>query len=609
MSARTEPSIAWVFDELPPSEARRGGDPASHAFRPELATFVREVVQNANDQAQGFPRVHFRFLELEGEALARFRVACAWDSLVPHLRAAASRDPALAEQLAAFETRLPILIVEDFNTRGLEGAEDDEDSHFRALCKDTLFSHKAAEGAGGSYGLGKSVLWTFSGLRTVLFGSHLLHDPPGHTSPRLFGRVELASHRVDGRARGYAGSGWLGCVVKTKGGARAESVWDDDAATRLAELGVDRRQEHQLGTSALVVGFRDPASDTDREREESLVARIRDASARYFWPASVMENRKLRVFAEGREPSMAAYAPFVDAYVRRTEPSRSLDGPRDVVTRTLRVAVPKSRDGAEAVDGEVDLVVRLAGRGESVLSGHVAFFRGPGMVVRYLDRSLVAPGRSFHALLVAGEARAPLSPSESDRAVERFLRSAEPPGHDEWTTTPHLKQRYQRGYLKALTQLHKDVDATLRDLLVPKLGRGERGPEALRRRFPIGKRGGRSGTESAFRFEGLTVRWDTERWRFEGSLGPATRVHRGWSAEVRLLEVDEDGRVVGSVEVETITSPTQNARVDVQDGLGRLHAPAGARVLPFQGASAPLAEPMGALVLEVGGRLRSEDTP
>ncbi|MCA9611363.1 MAG: hypothetical protein KC586_01260, partial [Myxococcales bacterium] len=235
-----------------------------------------------------------------------------------------------------------------------------------------------------------------------------------------------------------------------------------------------------------------------------------------------------------------------------------------------------------------------------------AFFRGPGMVVRYLDRSLVAPGRTFHALLVAGEARSPLSPSENDRAVERFLRSAEPPGHDEWTTTPHLKQRYQRGYLKALTQLHKDVDATLRELLVPKLGRGERGPEALRRRFPIGKRGGRLGVESAFRFEGLTVRWDGTCWRFEGSLGPAARVHQGWSAEVRLLEVDEDGRVVGSVEVAAIESPTRGARAAVEEGLGRLHAPAGARVLPFHGASAALAEPMGALVLEVGGRLREE---
>lgn len=602
--------IAWVFDELPPSEARRGGDPASHAFRPDLGTFVREVVQNANDQAQSFPRVRFRFVELEGDALARFREACGWASLSPHLRAAATRDRPLAEQLAAFEERLPLLVVEDFGTRGLEGAEDDEESHFRALCKDTLFSHKAHEGAGGSYGLGKSVLWTFSGLRTVIFGSRLLNEPERCSNPRLFGRAELASHRVNGRARGYSGSGWFGRVVSGKGGPRAESVWSADAAARLPTLGIERTEEHEIGTSAVVVGFRDPASDDERERSDGLVGQIRDASLRFFWPAMVMERRKLRVLVHddtALDPTASPYAPFVDAYLRRVTAGESLESAGDVVRRTIRVSIPKEREGADPVAGEVDLVVRLAGRNESAVSGHVAFFRGPGMVVRYLDRSLVAPGRAFHALLVAGEARAPNDPNDADRAVERFLRSAEPPGHDEWTSTPYLKQRYQRGYLKALQQLQKDVDAALRELLVPRLGRGERGPEALRRRFPIGKRGGRTGTESAFRFEGLSAEWDGERWRFEGKLGPATRTKGGWSAEVRLHEVGEDGRPIGRVAVQEIVSPTDGATASVEGDHGVLRAPARTRVLPFRGCSVAQSELTGALVLEVGGRL-AEDT-
>jgi hypothetical protein len=598
--------VAWVFDELPPSEARRGGDPATHAFRPDLGTFVREVVQNSNDQALGFPRVRFRFVELEGEALARFRGASAWDTLEPHLRAAATRDRTLSEQLNAFAARLPLLVVEDFGTRGLEGAEDDEDSHFRALCKDTLFSHKAHDGAGGSYGLGKSVLWSFSGLRTVLFGSRLLNEPNGASNPRLFGRAELPSHRVAGRTRGYAGSGWFGRVAKSSGGMRAESVWGEDASARSADLGIDRTEEHATGTSAVVVGFRDPASDADRERADVLAAQIRDAALRFFWPAMIMEQRKLRVLVQddaALDPSASAYAPFVDAYLRRGASGDVLDGPSDLVRRTIRIAVPKERDGVESIVGEVDLVVRMAERGQSTMAGHVAFFRGPGMVVRYLDRSLVTPGRSFHALLVAGEARAPHAPSEADRAVERFLRSAEPPGHDEWTSTPYLKQRYHRGYLKALQQLHKDVDAALRELLVPKLGRGERGPEALRRRFPIGKRGGRTGVESAFRFEGLSAHWDGERWHFEGKLGPATRTKGAWTAEVRLHEVGEDGRTLGSVAIAEIVSPTDGASVAVEGEVGALRAPPATRVLPFRGCSVAQDEPTGALVLEVGGRL------
>ena len=42
---RTIAKVRWVFDPLPASGARRGGDPSEHAFRHDLETFVREVEQ------------------------------------------------------------------------------------------------------------------------------------------------------------------------------------------------------------------------------------------------------------------------------------------------------------------------------------------------------------------------------------------------------------------------------------------------------------------------------------------------------------------------------------------------------------------------------------
>src|SRR5205085_2402474 len=150
--------------------------------------------------------VHFRFVELSGEKLDTFLQAVAWRSLEPHLRAAASTRGGrnLKPFLEDFDRRrkLVVLVVEDRHTVGLTGDELDGDSHFRALCKDTLFSHKKSEGAGGSYGLGKSVLWTFSGLSLVLFNSNLSSEAKGQTSPRLFGRVELPTHEVGRTTRG-----------------------------------------------------------------------------------------------------------------------------------------------------------------------------------------------------------------------------------------------------------------------------------------------------------------------------------------------------------------------------------------------------------------------
>ena len=69
MDSASKGSPRWIFDQLPPSGARRGGDPSEHAFRHDLETFVREVVQNANDQSLGRPEVHFALMELSGAEL------------------------------------------------------------------------------------------------------------------------------------------------------------------------------------------------------------------------------------------------------------------------------------------------------------------------------------------------------------------------------------------------------------------------------------------------------------------------------------------------------------------------------------------------------------
>ena len=191
MESRTEraPTACWTFDALPPSGARRGGNPAEHAFRHDLSTFVREVVQNANDQAQARPRVVFRLHSLSGQPLVRFLDALDYSSLEPHLEAAARTHggTGLRQALAVLRDRAELLVmfVEDYGTEGLTGDETEGDSHFRALCKDTLFSHKREATAGGSYGLGKSVLWIFSGLSIVLFDSTLMECPQGASNPRV----------------------------------------------------------------------------------------------------------------------------------------------------------------------------------------------------------------------------------------------------------------------------------------------------------------------------------------------------------------------------------------------------------------------------------------
>jgi hypothetical protein len=607
----------WIFDALPPSGARRGGDPAEHALTRNLDTFVREVVQNANDQRIGdpAPEVSFRFNELTGEKLEAFLGKLSWSTLEPHLRAAARTHGGRAmgrflEELDRTQ-RLLTLTIEDRHTVGLTGDESAEDSHFRALCKDTLYSHKRLQASGGSYGLGKSVLWAFSGLSTVLFNSVLQEHPTGRKSPRLIGRTELPSHRRG--KRWFSGSGWFGQSVYAEGGLRAESIWHLNAAIEARELYLERHKR-ATGTSILLAGFRDPAIESEMS-VASLDERILKAAARWFWPAVELKNPGLCIRAGERDANaedIAALRPFVECWRGRTSRRTELEQPGDVVSRSIPVELPARRDQGTSVRGEVLLVVRLAAEDHDLeLTGHVALFRGPGMVIKYWDRTGIAQGmRPFHAILATGQARDPGAPTDADREIERFLRDAEPPGHDDWLSTPALKESWKPGYAKALEQLRDRVSRELRELLMPRPSYGARGPERLQRRFPIGKRGGREAEPSAFRFADLNASFGGLRWRFSGTVRPARRSERPWEASVSLRELGDGGQALELLGIAAITLQTEGATATIERGVARIQAPAGAVAVTFQGTSCPIEAVDGTpceVALEVGSRIAPED--
>ncbi len=618
-------AIRWIFDALPPSGARRGGNPSEHAFRHTLETLVREVIQNANDQAVGWPAVRFRFIELADERLEAFQRAMAWPTLLPHLKgsAATKGGRTVGEFLTKLEStrRLLLLQIEDRNTEGLTGAESDGESHFRALCKDTLYSHKSSDAAGGSYGLGKSVLWTFSGLATVLFNSVLLSHLEGQVSPRLIGRAELPSHALRSARsdKWFTGPGWFGQLARVvRAGIRAESVWDMSAYELASDLCLAREDRH--GTSILIVGFRDPTSERTDEVSD-LIKRISTATTKFFWPAMVMDMRRLRVSVgdEQNQTSVELGAdrsvrPFVDCYRRRAEATASLQQVGDIALRAIPIDLPNRRDGTKGQPGTVDLVVRLAAEGSrDRYLGHVAIFRGPGMVVRYWDRSSLTIGmRPFHAVLVAGHARNPRAPSEADKQVEQFLRAAEPPGHDDWLPTSKLKQSYKRGYAIALRRLKDRVGAELRKLLVLKPTQGSVGPDRLQKRFPIGDRPGGNTESSVFSFTGLTAGFEAGRWHFEGEIESKPNDHGrkglGWKVRLVLNELGDDGQPMGRIAIDSlVVDTTEDARVTLDDGVALIHPSHRVRSVFFHGHSCQLDE-AELLPGQLGIELTSEQT-
>ncbi|MFW5921279.1 MAG: hypothetical protein ACOCUS_05510, partial [Polyangiales bacterium] len=401
--------------------------------------------------------------------------------------------------------------------------------------------------------------------------------------------------------------------VRTDHGERAESVWSGRAAELAKALRVDRTDPDVPGTSILIVGFRDPTSEAEDDPDE-LVQRIRKAATRFFWPAMVMYMRKLRiaVVRDGRDEPIQvnrepAVAPFVECYRRRGEAGHTLHEPGDLAVRRIPIQLPDRRDGTRLGTGYADLVVRLAAEGDrSELRDHVAMFRGPGMVVRYWDRSGLTIGmRPFHAVLVCGEARDPANVDPTDHEVELFLRHAEPPGHDKWDSTPALKREYKRGYGKALEQLRSKVNEELRKLLAPQPIQGTKGPDRLQKRFPIGPRGGRGSEPSAFHFSNLSARYDGERWHFRGQMQP-DRFGLAWQATLSLNELGEDGRAVDAVAIASLSIEADGAAHRLADGTATIEAGADVRAVSFRGTSEPVvgaAAGPGELGFEITGRL------
>jgi len=173
--------------------------------------------------------VTFRFVTLTGNEKEEFLDGLGWDDgLNERMRAVADthngrRYERVVERARDPDTELRLLVVEDRNTTGLTGSWD-EDSNYAALVRDELYSSKQDDTAGGSYGLGKSVLWTFSGASTVVFNSHLAHGVRKDDSPRLIARSKFPTHQLPEDNTTYQGAGWLCQTIETDDGpARSPS--------------------------------------------------------------------------------------------------------------------------------------------------------------------------------------------------------------------------------------------------------------------------------------------------------------------------------------------------------------------------------------------------
>ena len=556
--------VEWLFDPPPPSGSIQGGTATSYVLDPTLDVFVREVLQNSHDQrsAEHSPaRVDIDLIELTGEHKSEFLDAMRFEQLAVHLRGTARESYKLGLQLRLalhdpHARPLRIARIDDYGTVGLTGGEDEKGTNFNSLCRDVLVNTDTTARRGGSYGLGKAVLWRFSSLATVLFVSRVPEMSSRHadgieseTRVRLFGRADLAHHRADGRA--WAGPGWLGRPTGDSSARRAESIWDEQAASIASRLGADRAVEDGTGTSVLIVGFAEPGNDQARPLD-AIAQDIAAAAERWFWPAMVRTPPTIAVTVGVELDGVVRSRHVVDpmsnsASLVETATTSSLvehaDEPGRVAGRKIEVTVPPARDGSRgSVTGRAELRVRraVADEEDDGRIGRVALIRGSGMVVEHRrPRRSPTDGGEYHAVLLAGLAH---GDDPADEVIEGFLRAAEPPSHNRWVhETDLISTEYKPGSKKALDELWRAIDTALVEIVDPRVPSREPGPSALARLFRLG--GGRDRGPSPHSFDVRYVEhhFDGTHWDV------STRVRRlrhlrPWRVDVAVWLDGDSGR-------------------------------------------------------------------
>ena len=325
-----------------------------HTISP-FEVFVREVLQNSLDAAQQgqVVRVSFKLHRISNPGpKGNFLNALGWTQLKERV-SEANRIRTMRDEPTEFgdptqleSSTLEVLEIAETGTIGLVGPEairtlNDErrwpgepPKAYIALARDDARREKQGLGSGGTYGLGKAVLWSASQIQTVVFFSRL-SIPNNNTVHRAAAQARLGPHFLSGlpyRGLGYGGDSredW------------SRPLCNDQAQVLATKTGISRRETaNECGTTILIPFWCAPESEDD---DLATYAKFARYAARYFWPAIV--DGRLEVICESDSGArlnaadqLTHYQPFISLYERMRSGER---GTNDVPSERIPVVVPQ----------------------------------------------------------------------------------------------------------------------------------------------------------------------------------------------------------------------------------------------------------------------------
>lgn len=379
---------------------------------------LRESLQNSWDaRAEKNGRISYFVDEYEmSKEQTRILTRDVFGELPPHCK---SSD--LHKHI--FDHRVRVLVISDRGTRGLGGPIRADVSGTLGERRDFVdfvrnLGRSTAKGLeGGTYGLGKGVLYRASQVGLCLVYSQALHN--GSIEARLIG-VSGGDGDYDDAGNRYTGRNWWGELG-------ADGIVDPVTGPRARELaqnlGMRIPAGDDTGTSILVVAPDFAGVTNGRDR----VAAIADAAMKWAWPHALDTgkgpNIRFEFSADGTsmpapEPlNHPTYREFASAYIEGRKRIMDPDYVSNWQTTYTPIRSKRLNRSLGLLTHRVSHTPVATG---SELENSVALLRDPRMVVKYMPVSAQPSGVPVFGVFIS-------APDMNEKFAE-----SEPVTHDDW---------------------------------------------------------------------------------------------------------------------------------------------------------------------------------
>lgn len=403
---------------------------------------AREVCQNSLDaRNKDLPadipvKVKFELVEIEKSKYPMFEgYRKALESSIDYWTTSPLSTPKIMEflynvQKAIDNDTIPMLVMSDYNTVGLNGvsAADDEKSFWDLLVNTEGISIKQDDNSAGSFGIGKNAPFAYSALNLVFY----------NTLAKDGGRAFEGVARLVTTQREYNGS-----MCKTQPIGKYLYLQDEYTGRPilptdncdLAKIDIFNRTE--IGTDVAVVGFK--KNDYDDWEEKTAVAIIKN------FILSII-NGRIEVTIKSPQCLYEIRKETVEDLLFKS----FAEDPQLKYTRQIYETITKTTPRKVKIAENEDLSIYV--RYDDGYSQSLSRFRSTGMLINTTTGDVLP---RFSVVIVVNDV--------GEMELSKTLREAEPPQHTEWkakniTDNRDLHNKAARYIRKIGKEIQKALD-------------------------------------------------------------------------------------------------------------------------------------------------------